>query len=391
MVDLSRLSELIPAEPGTADWSIPTRIRVGVARSTELTEACREAGITRPLVVSDTGLVASGTLAVVLEPLMEAFGEVAVFDSVSADPDHACVDAGARSYRSADCDGIVAVGGGSVLDAAKLISLSVAADRPIADLVGCAESVTEPIVPVIALPTTAGTGSEVGRAAVLSVPGESKTIIFHPRLMPVSVICDPLLTIGLPRPLTVATGFDALSHALEAWCSPALHPTADAIAAESARLALTALPVAADEPDHLGARQQMMVAALMGATAFQKGLGIMHALSHPIGAIHRTHHGLTNAVLMPFALEANRPAIEPKMDRLATWVGIEGGMNGILEVICAQREALGVPDTLVELGVGSDGWDRLIDAAVVDPSAATNPIPVTSEFARRVLIAASGN
>ncbi len=391
MADLSRLSELISTDPGPADWSLPTRVRVGTGRVSDIPEACREAGITRPLLVSDTGLVASGTLGLVLEPVEAALGAAAVFDAVSADPDRGCIDAGADTYRAMDCDGIIAVGGGSVLDAAKLIALSVAAERSIAELLGpgSAEAVDGPIPPVIALPTTAGTGSEVGRAAVLSAPGESKTILFHPRLMPVSVICDPVLTVSLPRSLTVATGMDALSHALEAWSSPVLHPAADAIAAESARLALMALPVAAGEPGHLGARQQMMIAALMGATAFQKGLGIMHALSHPIGAIHGTHHGLTNAVLMPFALRANRPAIEAKMDRLATWIGIEGGMDGLLEVIISQRDSLGVPATLVDLGVGDDQWDRLVDAAVVDPSAETNPIPVTAEFARQVLTAAS--
>jgi alcohol dehydrogenase class IV len=389
VADLSRLSELIPPHPGSADWSIPTRIRVGPGRVAELPDACAETGIARPLVVSDAGLAVSGVLDLAVGVLEHSLGSgrPAVFDGVVPDPDQRCVDTGLLAYRTAACDGIIAIGGGSVLDAAKLIALASAGLGPLLDFADGADGHRRrgPIPPVIAVPTTAGTGSEVGRAAVLSDPGISKTIIFHPRLMPASVICDAALTIGLPRAITVATGMDALSHALEAWCSPQYHPSADAIAAESARLALSALPIVADDPTHLGARQQMMVAALMAATAFQKGLGVMHALSHPIGAVHGTHHGLTNAVLMPAALWANRSAIEAKLGRLATSIGIEGQMDGFVETIVRLRATLGVPATLADLGVPSGPWDEIISAAVLDPSAATNPLPVTAEFASAVL------
>ncbi len=248
-----------------------------------------------------------------------------------------------------------------------------------------AKADADAIAPVIAVPTTAGTGSEVGRAGVVINEDEHrKVIIYHPKMTPVAVLSDPELTIGLPPKLTVGTGMDALSHSLEALSSPFYHPMSQGIGVEGARLVFEHLPRVFADPSDLESRTQMMAAAAMGAVAFQKGLGAIHALSHPIGVVFNTHHGMTNAVLMPYVLKANRSAIEPVMGRLAAYVGIDGGFDGLVEHVVTMRDQLGVPHRLTDLGVDPEQETKIVKAAVADPVAAGNPIELTEPLAAEI-------
>ena len=242
------------------------------------------------------------------------------------------------------------------------------------------------IAPVIAVPTTAGTGSEVGRAGVLTNSAtHRKKIIFHPKLMPVVTICDPALTVGMPRFITAGTGMDALAHCLEAYCSPFFHPMSQGIALEGMRLVLENLPTVYDEPGDLEARGQMMAAAAMGAVAFQKGLGAIHAISHPVGAVYNSHHGTTNAVVMPMVLDFNRAAIEEKMDRAANYLGIAGGFDGFRDVVMELREAFDIPANLSAMGVEGNRVDDLVEMALEDPSCGGNPVELTAENMRGLI------
>ena len=239
------------------------------------------------------------------------------------------------------------------------------------------------------MPTTSGTGSEVGRASVITNEATHvKKIIFHPKMLPSIVISDPALTVGLPPHATAATGMDALAHCLEAYCAPGFHPLAEGISVEGMRLVKEALPVAVRDGKNLVARAQMMAAASMGATAFQKGLGAIHALSHPVGAVYDAHHGLTNAVVMPYVLEFNRVAIEAKMTRLAAWLGLpDPSFKAVMAWVLALRKEIGIPHTLKDLGVGSDRIDELSEMAAVDPSAGGNPIPVGVPELKKMFVA----
>lgn len=377
----------------SSNWNYPTAMRVGAGRAAEVADACRVAGITTPLVVTDRGLADSHIVRSLVETLATAAMQPGVFSDIRSNPVGANVEAGVAAFVSGDHDGIVAVGGGSALDIAKVIALVARQARPWIDFedVGdnWARADTAAIVPVVALPTTAGTGSEVGRAAVVTDEAtHTKRIVFHPRMVPAVVICDPVLTIGLPRVLTVGTGIDAMSHALEAYCAPGYHPMADGIAVEAIRLVRDNLEIAAAQPDDLDARLNMLTAAAMGATAFQKGLGAMHALAHPIGALYDTHHGMTNAVVMPYVLEFNRGAIGPRIDRLAAYLGIADGYDGFVTWLLGLRERLDVPHTLDALGVPADGIDAVARGAVIDPSAATNPVELTLDAARSLFASA---
>jgi alcohol dehydrogenase len=241
------------------------------------------------------------------------------------------------------------------------------------------------IAPIVAVPTTAGTGSEVGRAGVITnLATHTKKVIFHPRMMPAQVICDPELTLGLPPALTAGTGMDAFAHCLEAYCSPAYHPIAEGIAVEGLRLCKEYLPRAYRDGRDLEARANMLSAAAMGATAFQKGLGAIHALSHPVGALYGTHHGLTNAVFIPYVLVFNRDAVTRKIDRLAAWLGIAGGFAGFLDFVIALRAELGVPPTLAGLGLDSSRFGEMAEMAAVDPTAGGNPRPLAAADAREL-------
>ncbi|HEX8379221.1 MAG TPA: iron-containing alcohol dehydrogenase [Allosphingosinicella sp.] len=372
-----------------ADWNYPTAIRFGAGRAAELGEACRAAGIERPLLVTDPGLAGLAMTHAAL-----AAAGAGLFCAIRSNPVGADVEAGVAAYRAGGHDGVIAFGGGSALDAGKVIAFMSGQHRPLWDFEDKEDwwSRADPaaIAPVVAVPTTAGTGSEVGRAGViLDRDAGVKKIIFHPKMLPGIVILDPELTLGLPPDVTAATGLDALSHCLEAYCAPGFHPMADGIAAEGIRLIRRWLPRAVEDGADLEARGHMLVAASMGATAFQKGLGGMHALSHPIGALFGTHHGLTNAVLMPYILVFNRSAIEGRLARLSGYIGLEdASFDGFMAWIVELRRKMAIPSLLSHFGIREADLDRIALMAQSDPSAAGNPLPFDAAAARKVLAAA---
>ena len=373
-----------------ANWNYPTAIRFGAGRVAELPEVCRTLGIQRPLLVTDPSLAEMPMVKSALASLPSA----SLFSSVHSNPIGADVESGVAAFREGRHDGVIAFGGGSALDAGKVVAFMAGQTRPIWDFEDVGDWWTRAdaagIAPIVAIPTTAGTGSEVGRAGViLDEDAHIKKIIFHPKMLPSVVILDPELTLGLPPHITAATGMDALSHCLEAYCAPGFHPMADGIAAEGMKLIRHWLPRAVSDGSDLEARGHMLVAASMGATAFQKGLGGMHALAHPIGALHGSHHGLTNAVLMPYLLAFNRTAIEERIASLAAYIGLpDGSFDGFLAWIAELRESLGIPHTLRDLGVPADRADLIARMAEADPSAGGNPLPFDAAAARQVFDAA---
>jgi alcohol dehydrogenase len=371
------------------DWNYPTAVRFGAGRVDELPEALRAAGIDRPLLVTDAGLADLPVTRSTLALLERAGVGVGLFAGVRPNPVEANVAEGVRALRDGDHDGVIAFGGGSGLDVGKVIAFMAGQRRPLGDFEDRGDAWKRAdaarILPVVAIPTTAGTGSEVGRAGVITdEASHTKRVIFHPRMLPREVILDPELTTGMPPAITVGTGFDALAHCLEAYCAPAYHPQADGIALEGTRLALENLPRVWERPDDLEARGEMMSAALMGATAFQKGLGAVHALAHPLGALHDTHHGMTNAVLLPYVLLANRAVVEGRLTRLAAYCGLRASFDALQEVLLGLRERLEVPHTLAGLGITAEHRDRIGEMAVADPTAGGNPIPLTRELALEI-------
>ena len=372
-----------------ADWSYPTAMRVGSGRIAELAEACKAAGIARPLLVTDPGLSALPMIAQAVEICRAGGLSVAVFDKVQPNPIDRNVEDGVAAFRAGSHDGVIAFGGGSALDCGKVIAFAAGQTLPLWDFEDVGDWWTRAnpagIAPIIAVPTTAGTGSETGRAGVITnSETHTKKVIFHPLMMPKIVIVDPELTVGLPPHITAGTGMDALSHCLEAYCAPGYHPMADGIAVEGARLVHENLRIAVREGTNIAARTHMMAAASMGSTAFQKGLGAMHALSHPIGALQNTHHGMTNAVFMPYILVFNRTAIEARIARLAAYCGMAPSFDAYLDAVLALRRDVGVPHTLKAFGVTLDRIDLMADMAIVDPTAGGNPIPLTKEVALRL-------
>ena len=377
----------------TANWNYPTAIRFGAGRIKELPEACRAAGIARPFFVTDAGLAKLVITKTALGLLKEAGFSVALFSDVQPNPVQANLAAGVAAFRGGGHDGVVAFGGGSGLDTGKVIAFMAGQSRPVWDFEDVGDWWTradaERIAPVVAVPTTAGTGSEVGRAGVIThEASHTKKVIFHPKMMPRMVICDPELTIGMPPVITAGTGMDALAHCLEAYCALGYHPMAEGIAVEGMRLIFQNLPKAVANGTDLEARAHMMSAAAMGATAFQKGLGAIHALSHPVGALYNTHHGMTNGVFMPYVLAFNRPAIETKIARLAAFIGIGGGFDAFARAVLDLRARIGVPDTLAGLGVDGSRAEMIAVMAIADPTAGGNPVPLTREAARRLFDAA---
>ena len=377
------------------NWSFPAPIRFGAGRISELPRACLELGIRRPLLVTDPGLAGLPMVSDAVASCTQAGLACAVFSEVRPNPVEANVHEGVRALRDGDHDGIIAFGGGSALDTGKAIGFMAAQSRPIWDFEDREDWWTraeeDGLAPVVAVPTTSGTGSETGRASVITDARaeHTKRIIFHPRMMPSRVILDPELTVGLPARLTAAVGMDALSHSLEAYSSPVFHPLAQGIALEAMRLVRDALPVAVKNPSDLAARSRMQVAAAMGSTAFQKGLGAMHALSHPCSSLLDTHHGLTNAVVMPYVLVFNRPAIETKMAALARYLDLpDPSFSGVLDWILALREEIGIPHTLRDIGVDASFAGRMAPMAAVDPSAATNPVPLDTGALERLYLRA---
>jgi len=368
------------------NWNYPTAIRFGAGRIGELPDACKTLGIRKPLLVTDPGLAALPMVANAVELCRKAGLPCDVFSDVQANPVEANVTAGVELFKRRGYDGVIAFGGGSALDTGKAIALMVGQTRPIWDFEDREDWFTRVNVagmaPTVAVPTTSGTGSEVGRASVITdVRDHTKKIIFHPKMQPALVIADPELTLGLPAHVTAAVGMDALSHNLEAYCSPFYHPMAEGIALEGMRLVKEWLPVAVREGGNLEARSHMMIASSMGATAFQKGLGAMHSLSHPCSANLNTHHGLTNAVVMPYVLSWNRDAIEAKMGRLAAFLDLrQHSFDGVLDWIMGLRRAIGIPNTLAELGLKDEHASVFAQQAFDDPSTGGNPLPMTVEM-----------
>lgn len=367
----------------TGNWNYPTHVRFGVGRIRELPTACSNVGMNRPLLVTDKGIAALPMIAEAVAENVRAGLPTAVFDEVKSNPTGANVAAGIDAYRKNACNGVIAWGGGSALDVGKAIALMVGQNRPIWDFEDIGDYWTrvrvEGMAPVVAVPTTSGTGSEVGRSSVIAneQEGNRKVIIFHPNMMPALAICDPALTLGLPPKMTAATGMDALSHNLEAFCARGFHPLADGIALEGIRLIHTYLERAYDTPDDLEARAHVMAASLMGATAFQKGLGAMHALSHPLGAVLDAHHGLSNAIVMPYVVQWNQETSADRLSLLERHLGlVASGGDALIDWVLALRERLEIPHTLAAVGMRADHIEALAPMAVVDPAAGGNPRPI---------------
>ena len=371
----------------SANWSYPTDIRFGAGRIAELGECCKEAGITRPLLVTDRGLASLPITQDTLDLMEQAGLGRAMFSEVDPNPTEINMEAGRKVFLDGNHDGVIAFGGGSGLDLGKLLAFMAGQTRPVWDFEDIGDwwkrADADGIAPIIAVPTTAGTGSEVGRASVIvNSQSHVKKIIFHPRILPSIVISDPELTVGMPPFITAGTGMDAFIHCFEAFCSPNFHPMSQGIALEGMRLVKENLHrVYADAAD-IEARGQMLVAAAMGAVAFQKGLGATHAVSHSVGAIYNTHHGMTNAVVLPSVIAMNRLAIENRVDDITRYLGIANGFDGFTQFIMTLRESLGVPERLRDMGVGTDRIEEMTRMALEDPSAGGNPVKMTAENTR---------
>ena len=375
----------------TANWSYPTAIKFGAGRIAELADHCKAVGMKKPLLVTDRGLSTMPITKNALDILEAAGLGRAMFAEVDPNPTDKNLADGVKAFKDGGHDGVVAFGGGSGLDLGKAIAFMSGQTRPVWDFEDIGDWWTRAnpagIAPIVAVPTTAGTGSEVGRASVVTnSETHTKKVIFHPKLLPSVTICDPELTVGMPKVITSGTGMDAFAHCLEAYCSPFYHPMSQGIALEGMRLVKEYLPRAYKDGTDIEARAQMMSAAAMGAVAFQKGLGAIHSLSHPVGAIYNTHHGMTNAVVMPPVLTFNRPAIEAKINSAAAYLGIAGGFDGFFEYVLRLREELGVPDKLSALGVGTDRIDEMSEMAIVDPTAGGNPVELTLDAAKRLFV-----
>jgi alcohol dehydrogenase class IV len=373
------------------NWRIPTEILSGPGRISELPGRVRDLGIKRVLVVTDPGVAALPFFAGIVSSLEQENIAIAVFKDVHPDPIAEDVAAGARAFAAHEAEMVIAIGGGSGLDCGKSIALATATSLPLWDfeITRATPKTERPIPPIFAIPTTAGTGSEVGRATVVTdLALGRKIILLHAHMLPRLVILDAELTFGLPPGITAWTGMDALAHNLEAFYVPAWNPIADGIAVEGMRLIKAALLTAVREPRNVEARGKMLAAASMGAIAFQKGLGAIHSLSHPIGARFHAHHGLTNAVLMPYVLAFNRPACEINIAGLAQSLGIAGGFDGFLNWVLDLRSQLKIPHTIAGLKVDEAALDFLAEEAFLDPNTPDNPRPADAAAMRKILLAA---
>ncbi|WP_417428992.1 iron-containing alcohol dehydrogenase [Kiloniella sp.] len=376
------------------NWNYPTTVRFGVGRIKEIAEVCSGLGMSNPLLITDAGLAALPMVADVVATCKAAGLGCDVFSDIKPNPIGQNIMDGVTYYHAGKHDGVIAFGGGSGLDAAKAVALMVGQDRPLWDFEDVGDNWTranaDKIAPIVAVPTTSGTGSEVGRASVIThEETHVKKIIFHAKMMPSVVIDDPELTVGLPAKLTAATGMDALSHNLEAFCAPGYHPMADGIAVEGIRLIQKSLVKTVEDGTDLVARSDMMIASSMGATAFQKGLGGMHALAHPLGGIYDAHHGMLNAILMPYVLIANRSVIEDRAAYLARCLDLkDASFDGLLKWVMDLRTTLDIPNALSAIGIDEDKVDEIGVLATQDPSAGGNPIKFTPEEYSTILLKA---
>ena len=366
------------------NWNYPTTMWVGENRIKDISLACKTLNIKKPLLVTDSGLANSEIIKKTLQNLNNENFNTEIYSNVLGNPTGSNVYEGVIFYKKKNCDGVIAFGGGSGLDVGKAIAFMSGQTLPIWDFEDVGDNWTKAnsdlIAPIVAVPTTAGTGSETGRASViLNEETGTKNIIFHPKFLPSIVILDPLLTVGLPPKITAATGMDALAHNLEAYCAPGFHPMADGIALEGMKLIDQWLLKAFKDGSNIEARMNMLTAASMGSTAFQKGLGAIHSLSHPVNAINNIHHGLSNAIFMPYVLTFNKVAIENKIIKVCEYLEIEEkSFDGFLNWILDLRKKLNIPHKLSEVIKEEDlELDRLSKMALNDPSTGGNPKKLT--------------
>ena len=373
-----------------ANWSYPTSIRFGAGRISEIADACEVAGIKNPLLITDRGLADMDITKKTLDLLESAGLGRNIFSDVDPNPNQRNAENGVKAYLDGGHDGVIAFGGGSGLDLGKLVAFLAGQSRPLWDFEDIGDWWTradaDAIAPIVAVPTTAGTGSEVGRASVITNSDtQEKKIIFHPKFLPCVVICDPELTVGMPSFITAGTGLDAFAHCVEAYCSPHYHPMSQGMALEGMRIVKKYLPIAYSDGANIEARSHMMSSAIMGATAFQKGLGAIHALSHPIGAIYHTHHGTTNAVCMPAVLQFNKSAIKDLIEDASNYLSIKGGFDGFCSFVDDLNQSLNIPKKLSGLGVDNPDIERIVSGALKDPSTGGNPIKMTHENTTKLL------
>ena len=368
-----------------SNWNYPTTVWIGENRIKDLHQACVQLLIKKPLFVTDKDLANLGMVKKIIKDLSDNFKNIKIFSNFSGNPSGDNVSDGVKIFKENKCDGVIAFGGGSGLDVGKAIAFMSGQERSIWDFEDIGDywkrANDEKIAPIIAVPTTAGTGSETGRAsAIINKETGVKKIIFHPKILPSIAILDPYLTVDLSPRLTAATGMDALAHNLEAFCALGFHPMADGIALEGMRLVKNSLLVAVKDGKNINARLEMLTAASMGSTAFQKGLGAIHSLSHPVNAQFNLHHGLSNAIFMPYVLTYNKKEIFDKINSICDYLNLEKGFNSFINWIIELRKDLKIPHKLSEvIEINKINLDKLSQMALEDPSTAGNPKKLTKE------------
>jgi len=375
------------------NWNYPTNVWFGVDRSKEIQKACDTLGIKNPLIVTDPGLLQTSIIDEINSGLSS---NTQIYSDVQGNPTGSNVTNGVKVFLEGNHDGVIAIGGGSGMDAGKGIAFLAHQSKPLWDFEDIGDWWTRAdssvIKPIIAIPTTAGTGSEVGRAAVfLNEENHKKKIIFHPKMLPQIAILDPSLTLNLPKSITAGTGMDALAHCIEAYSSPFYHPMAEGTALEGLRLVKENIQEVYHNGNNVEARSHMLVASMMGAAAFQKGLGAIHSVTHPVNSLYKTHHGTTNGTVMPFVLNYNRSTIEEKFTRLANFLDIKNGFEGIVDWIIELKKEMEIPETLKDMGVNEGDEIKLAPLAQEDPSTGANPLEMTVErFQELILNCISG-
>ena len=370
------------------NWNYPTNVWFGVDRSKEIQKACDTLGVKNPLIVTDPGLLQTSIIDEINSGLSS---NTQIYSDVQGNPTGSNVTNGVKVFLEGNHDGVIAIGGGSGMDAGKGIAFLAHQSRPLWDFEDIGDWWTRAdssvIKPIIAIPTTAGTGSEVGRAAVfLNEENHKKKIIFHPKMLPQIAILDPSLTLNLPKSITAGTGMDALAHCIEAYSSPFYHPMAEGTALEGLRLVRENIQEVYHNGNNVEARSHMLVASMMGAAAFQKGLGAIHSVTHPVNSLYKTHHGTTNGTVMPFVLNYNRSTIEEKFTRLANFLDINNGFEGIVDWIIELKKEMEIPETLKDMGVNEGDEIKLAPLAQEDPSTGANPLEMTVERFQELIL-----
>ena len=380
------------------NWNYPSTIWVGENRINDLSEACKNLDINNPLFVTDKDLVNLSFIKNIISENLKKFKQFNIFSNFSGNPIGENVEEGVEEFKKKRCDGIIAIGGGSALDVGKAISFMSVQKRPIWDFEDVGDywkrAIIENIPPIVAIPTTAGTGSETGRAsAIINKKTGVKKIIFHPKILPSIVILDPILTLELSPRLTAATGMDALAHNIEAFCSPNFHPMADGIAIEGMKLIKDALLIAFKDGKNIPARQKLLSASSMGSAAFQKGLGAIHSLSHPVNSLFNIHHGLSNAIFMPYVLTFNKSSIEKKIVSICDYLDLEKNFESFLKWILDLRASLDIPNKLSDvMDCTKINLDQLSQMALEDPSTNGNPKRLNKDdFKKMYEYSISGN